>query len=117
MEKISPERFSKADKRTQEAVATDLGVDRKTVRNAKTDIRENGKNENLPVFSKADKRQQVRDYIDSNPNASNREVATALRRGPTRPRRVGPFLFGPFRARSLLPLAKGRQLRLRVVPQ
>lgn len=63
---------------SERSIASKLGVSRKTVNNAKSDLKESGKLGNLAQFSKFDKRAQVREYIDENPDASNREVAESV---------------------------------------
>ena len=71
------------------SIAETLGVSQKTVNNARRELRESGKlkAENQfsksvekfspETFSRPEKRRQVRDYIDDNADASNREVADA----------------------------------------
>jgi DNA modification methylase/transcriptional regulator with XRE-family HTH domain len=60
---------------TQEAIAEDLGVAQKTVSNAESELRENGKLSKPTKLSTDEKREQVRTYVEDNPDASNREVA------------------------------------------
>jgi DNA (cytosine-5)-methyltransferase 1 len=61
---------------TQQAIAEDLGVSEDTVRRAKEDAVDEGllnlSGENLNTD---EKREQVREYVEANPTASNREVA------------------------------------------
>lgn len=64
--------------RTEEEVATDLGVAQQTVNNARRELRENGKLTKLGEFPTEEKRQQVREYIERHPDASNRDIANAV---------------------------------------
>lgn len=61
-----------------EDIATDLGVSKTTVTNAFTELKEAGKFSKFGIFSKEDKREQVRQYLTENPDATNREVANAV---------------------------------------
>jgi len=56
-------------------IAKDLGVSHVTVSRAKNELEGDGKLEHLKQFSKAEKQEQVGNYLDSNPDASNRKVA------------------------------------------
>jgi 16S rRNA G966 N2-methylase RsmD/DNA-binding MarR family transcriptional regulator len=60
---------------TQQAIAEDLGVGRKTVSRAVDDLEESGKLGHLTELSTEEKRAEVREYVEDNPDASNREVA------------------------------------------
>ena len=60
---------------TQEAIASDLGVSKKTVNRAVEELRENGKLCQVTQLNTEEKREQVRAYVEANPAASNREVA------------------------------------------
>jgi 16S rRNA G966 N2-methylase RsmD/DNA-binding MarR family transcriptional regulator len=60
---------------TQEAIADDLGVARVTVTRAIDSLQENGKLVQVDELTTDEKREQVRTYVEDNPNASNREVA------------------------------------------
>jgi len=57
---------------TQQAIASDLGVDPATVSRA---IDECGNDLQVQELSTGEKREQVREYVEANPTASNREVA------------------------------------------
>ena len=59
---------------TQEAIASDLGVSQKTVSNAVGELRGSGKLSKPTKINTEEKREQVREYVDANPTASNREV-------------------------------------------
>ncbi|UXF50072.1 nuclease [Haloquadratum phage sp.] len=59
-------------------IALDIGVSRKTVQRARQDLEENGKFGQLTNFSTEEKKQRVREFIESNPDASNRDVASAV---------------------------------------
>lgn len=60
---------------TQEAIAEDLGVSKKTVNRAIEQLRENGKLCQVTQITTDEKRDQVRSYVEDNPDASNREVS------------------------------------------
>jgi len=62
----------------QSEVATTLGVSQQTVSNVFGKLRSNGKLTKFGIFSTEQKQQQVRDYLDANPGASNREVAASI---------------------------------------
>lgn len=59
-------------------VAGRLGVSAPTVRRAFESLKSGGKLDHLNIFSKGSKKQQVKDYLDEHPDASNREVADAI---------------------------------------
>lgn len=63
---------------SQKSVAQRLGVSEYTVSEAKKELEDGGKEFGAKSFPKSDKRRQVRDYIDGNPDASNREVEDAI---------------------------------------
>ncbi|MDY6776350.1 MAG: site-specific DNA-methyltransferase, partial [Halobacteria archaeon] len=60
---------------TEREVASKLGVGQKTINRAKKELKQNGKLSHLTQLNTSEKREIVRDYIDDNPDASNRKVA------------------------------------------
>ncbi|XGI84231.1 DNA methyltransferase [Halorutilales archaeon Cl-col2-1] len=60
---------------TEEEIADTLGIHRKTVNRAKHDLQEDGKLGQVTELNTSEKREIVREYIEDNPDASNREVA------------------------------------------
>lgn len=66
------------DGEPEREVADLLGVSQMTVNRAKEELLDDGKLKQVSQFSKEEKRQQVREYINENPDASNREVADAI---------------------------------------
>jgi len=58
-----------------DSIANSLGVSSRLVQKIYTELKEAGKLRNFAIFSKGDKREQVRKYLEDNPDAANREVA------------------------------------------
>jgi len=63
---------------TLREIALDIGVGKSTVNRAKQDLEDDGKLSHLGQFSTEEKKQMVREYIKSNPDVSNRDVASAV---------------------------------------
>jgi DNA (cytosine-5)-methyltransferase 1 len=63
---------------TQEAIASDLGVGRPTVTRAIDELPEDVKRVQVNELSTEEKREQVREYVEANPEASNRKVSDAV---------------------------------------
>lgn len=64
--------------RSLREIAGDIGVSHGTVKNAKDDLKEAGKLDKVLQLSTEEKRERVREYIDANTDASNRDVADAM---------------------------------------
>jgi site-specific DNA-methyltransferase (adenine-specific) len=63
---------------TQQEIALDIGVDKSTISRAKQDLEDDDKLLQVQQFNTDEKKQKVREYIESNPDASNRDVASAV---------------------------------------
>ncbi|AFH22993.1 hypothetical protein OSG_eHP40_00130 [environmental Halophage eHP-40] len=63
---------------TQQEIALDIGVDKSTVSRAKQDLEDDGKLLQVQQFPTEEKKQMVCEYIESKPDASNRDVASAV---------------------------------------
>lgn len=59
-------------------IAADLGVAKGTVQNARHELWEDGKPDKVVQLSTDEKRQRLRDHLNENPGASNREAADAV---------------------------------------
>jgi len=63
---------------TYREIADDLGVGKSTVNDARQELEQAGKLSEHGQFSTSDKWEMVRSYVESHPDASNREVADAV---------------------------------------
>jgi len=59
-------------------IALDIGVSRKTVQRARQELEDDGKFGQLTNFPTEEKKRMVHEYIESNPDASNRDIASAV---------------------------------------
>jgi DNA (cytosine-5)-methyltransferase 1 len=72
------EHQTRVNEDAQEEIALDIGVDQTTVSRAVQDLEDGGKFNQLNKFSTEEKKQMVHEYIESNPDASNRDVASSV---------------------------------------
>ncbi|UXF50389.1 DNA-binding protein [Haloquadratum phage sp.] len=63
---------------SDEDIGLDIGVSQSTVQRARTDLEDDDKFTQVNNFDTDEKKQMVHDYIESNPDASNRDVASAV---------------------------------------